>query len=526
VITLNGSDLGLDEVHAIAVDGAEVSVDPECLARVERTFARVQTWGAARRPIYGVNTGFGELAHVVVAPRLRTELQVNLLRSHASSIGERFDAVVTRAILAARLNCLIRGRSGVSTAVVRLLVELLNRRIHPIVPQQGSLGASGDLSPLSHAALVLIGEGQVEHDGVEMDAATALAQHGLVPVELAFKEGLALVNGTSASAGAAAVALTRAEVLLHQAVLLSAVYVQCLRGSDRAYDRAGHEAKGHPGQVEVAAALSDLLKGSMLTRDHVQIMDQISSRSRDTVAVADAGVFIQDAYSLRCVPQILGPVRDTLRYCAGVVHTELNSSNDNPLFYDEVEETFHGGNFHGQYVGMAADFLAIALTELGVLAERQVNRVLDPHLNGSLPDFLVLGDSGLSCGLAGVQYLATSIAAENLDLSAPASVKTIPSNGGNQDVVSMSLTAARKALRLCENVATILAVEAVCLFQACHLLGVDLLSPSTAAWHHALARHIAPYQDRQPAYLLVQAARDFLLSDAARQLVGGLVHLE
>ncbi|AHH98871.1 tyrosine 2,3-aminomutase [Kutzneria albida] len=525
MIVLDGYGLSPEQLSTIAFDGERVEVAADSLATLGDTFDRVQRWGEQRVPIYGVNTGFGELAHVVVGPEWQTELQVNLLRNHATGVGAVFDEVVTRAILAARLNCLARGYSGASPAVVRMLVEFLNRGVHPLIPQQGSLGASGDISPLCHMALPIIGEGQVVHGGVRRDSAGVLAELGLEPVTLGFKEGLALINGTSASTGAAAMALVRAEALLRLAVFLSSLYVQCLRGSTRAFDARGHELKGHPGQIAVAASLRELLEGSALTREHVDLMKEISSRTQDSEGVVDAGVYIQSAYTLRCVPQVLGPIHDTMRYCRAVLTRELNSSNDNPLIFDTAEESFHGGNFHGQYVGMACDYLGVALTELGVLAERQINRLVDPHLNGELSDFLALDNSGLSSGLSGTQYLATSIAAENLDLAAPASVKTLPSNAGNQDIVSMSLNSARKALTLCENVGTMLAVLAGCLFQAGHLLGAQRLSPAAAAWHSALAGQVTAYRDEAPVYQMVDRVREFALLGEGRQIVGKFVNL-
>lgn len=519
MIVLDGHGLTPEQVLDIALDGRPVGLSEDSLEKVRGTFERVQEWGTNRVPIYGVNTGFGELAHVAVMPEWKTELQVNLLRNHATGVGQVFDDVVTRAILVARLNCLARGFSGAGPDVVTLLVEFLNRGIHPVIPQQGSLGASGDISPLCHMALPVIGEGRVRHEGVERDSAPVLAEAGLRPVELGYKEGLALINGTSASTGAAAVALMRAESLLRLAVLLSGLYVQVLRGSTRAFDRRGHELKGHPGQTAVADSLSTLLAGSRLTREHTDLMAEISSRTQASDDVVDAGTYIQSAYSLRCIPQVLGPVCDTLRFARETIRRELNSSNDNPLFFDRAEESFHGGNFHGQYIAMACDYLGIAVAEIGVLAERQINRLVDPHLNGELSDFLALDRSGLSSGLSGTQYLATSIASENLDLATPASVKTLPSNAGNQDIVSMSLNSARKALTLCENVGTMLAVLAGCLFQSAHLLGPERLSPATATWHTGLAVQVEPYGDAAPVYEMVAEVRKFALTGEGREIV-------
>ncbi|RSM85754.1 aromatic amino acid lyase [Kibdelosporangium aridum] len=508
-LVLTGSQLTLEDVHAVAVEKRAVAVDGACLDRVRATHERVQTWGQERRPIYGVNTGFGELAHVVVPPEKRTELQVNLLRNHASGAGKRLDDAATRAVLLARVNCLVRGYSGASEDAVALLVEFLNRGIHPVIPQQGSLGASGDISPLCHMALPLIGESAVVVDGVERDAGEVLAEAGLKPLELGFKEGLALINGTSASAGTAALAMHRAERLLNQAVFLGSVFVQVLRGSSRAFDARGHELKGHPGQIAVASALRNLINGSALTREHVDLMNDITDRSGGLSGVQDVGLYIQSAYSLRCIPQILGPVLDTMAFCRRVIEQELNSSNDNPLFFDTAEETFHGGNFHGQYLAMASDYLGIAMGEIGVLAERQINRLVDPHLNGDLPDFLAWSDSGLSSGLSGTQYLATSIASENLDLMAPASVKSLASNAGNQDVVSMSLNSARKALTIADNVASILAVLGGCLFQASSWHGAENLSEDGRQWHQKLGKVLDIYEDAIPVQRVVNAVRSF-----------------
>lgn len=522
---VDGQSLTIEALYAIAVGGEKVAVSDECRAAVRRHHGQIQEWGASRRPIYGVNTGFGELAHVLVPPEWKTELQVNLLRNHATAVGSAFDEPVTRAVLTARLNCLARGHSGASEAIVDLLAEFLNCGVHPVIPEQGSLGASGDISPLCHMALPLIGEGRVIYDGVEHEAAAVLRHLGISPVELGFKEGLALINGTSASAGAAAVAMYRAQRLLSLAVLLSGLYIQALGGSTRAYAANGHLLKGHPGQITVASRIEGLLSGSGLTIDHEELMARLSAHMDAADHVADAGIYIQSAYSLRCVPQILGPILDTMTFCREIIERELNSSNDNPLLFDTAEETFHGGNFHGQYVGFACDYLGIALTQIGVLAERQINRLVDPHLNGHLPEFLALRASGLSSGLSGTQYLATSIAAENLDLAAPASVKSLASNAGNQDVVSMSLNAARKALRLSENVGTMLAVLAGCVFQALNVAGAHRISPAGRRWHEALADVVRPYDDAMPVYEYVQAVRDFAVTGPGAELAEQLAAL-
>jgi histidine ammonia-lyase/tyrosine ammonia-lyase len=475
--------------------------------------------------MYGVNTGFGELAHVAVPPRHMTTLQVNLLRGHAGGTGTPFGEPVVRAILTARINALARGYSGVAATTLKLMVDMLNAGIHPVIPEQGSLGASGDLAPLSHMALPLIGEGEVTLDGERLPAAVALDRHGLKPVILGFKEGLALINGTSAMTGAACIALADAYARAEVAILLSGLVTECLRGSTRAFDARGHELKGHRGQIRVAACMRSLLAGSQLTREHAELMSSIEAQVTGAMGVVDTGVYIQNAYALRCIPQILGPVLDTLDFCRSIIERELNSCNDNPLILDSADASFHGGNFHGQYVAAACDYLAIALTEIGVLAERQLNRLVDPALNGELPDFLALSDSGLACGFMGAQYTATSIASENLDLAAPSSVKSIPSNGQNQDVVSMGLNAARRCLRLNQNLAAILAVLGGACYQAAHLLGAGRLSPAGQEWFTALSKTVHAHDESESIDQLLTGAREFHQSGPGERLARRYVGL-
>jgi histidine ammonia-lyase/tyrosine ammonia-lyase len=464
------------------------------------------------------------MAHVAIPAKYKTELQVNLLRGHAAGGGASLPEPVIRAVMLARANSLAKGYSGVSPEALTLLVDLLNNRLHPVIPEQGSLGASGDLAPLSHMALPLIGEGEVFQNGNPVPAAEALRAIGRSPVQLGFKEGLALVNGTSAMTGMAAVVLGRAYRLLNSAILLSSVMTQCLRGSTRAFDARGHELKGHRGQILVAEKLRALLADSQLTREHAELMSAIEQQSIDVVV--DTGIYLQSGYSVRCVPHVLGPVADTFDYVRKVVETELNSCNDNPLIFEEAEASFHGGNFHGQYVAMACDYLAIALTEIGVLAERQINRLVDPATNGVLPDFLALADSGLSIGMMGAQYLATSVASENLDLAAPSSVKSLPSNGQNQDIVSMGLNAARRCWRLADNVATILGVMGSVCLQASTICGPDRLSGPGREWYQALSELAPAHDESTPVYGALQRSRAFHAEGAGAELATRYVGVE
>ncbi|MFD4669594.1 tyrosine 2,3-aminomutase [Lentzea sp. NPDC058450] len=490
---VRGKDLTVDDVHRVAVGGEIVRIDEDQLKLVAESCDRIQRWGAEGHPIYGVTTGFGEMVHMSVPARFEAELQENLLRSHAAGAGLLFPDDVVRAALLSRLNCLSKGYSGVSVEALELMAEFLNRRIHPVVPQQGSLGASGDLAPLSHLALPLIGAGAVRYRGEVVDSATVLSDLGLRPVRLGYKDGLALINGTSVMTGAASLALVRAERLLRLALWASAAFIQIMRGSTRAFEKYGHELKNHRGQSEVAEIISELLAGSALTVTHEDVMRLVRDASGDELV--DAGNYLQNAYTVRCVPQILGPVVDAIRYCRRIVEEELNSCNDNPLIFESPETVFHGGHFHGQYVAMASDFLNIAVTEIGVLAERQLNRLLDPHLNKTYPAFLTLGEPGVTCGLQGAQYLATSIASENLDLAAPASIKTIPSNGQNQDVVSMGLIAARKSLQLTDNVQTIVSVLVAAVYQASAITGAEQFSPGVRGLLTLLGTTTPAYED-------------------------------
>lgn len=497
-IKITGENLSIYDVYSIAVKGDTIELDEKQLEKVAKTYKRVQKWGEAKEPIYGVNTGFGELVYAIVPPQFKSELQYNLLRTHAAGSGPSFDDDAVRAMLTVRLNCLMKGYSGTSPEAVTLMKEFLNRGIHPVIPQQGSLGASGDLSPLAHMALPLIGDGQVHFRGEIRPSAEVLEEEGLKPIVPGFKEALSLINGTSAMTGALCVALVKASKLLQLSMVASANFIQCLGGSTRAYDNRGHALKNHFGQMKIAEMLRNLLTDSELTREHGELMKTIYQQTLNSDDVVDTQVYLQHAYTLRCIPQILGPVLDSMNYCRRLVEEEVNSCNDNPLFFDEAEESFHGGNFHGQYLAMSADFLNIALTEIGVLAERQINRLLDPHINNNLPAFLAHGQSGLFCGFEGGQYLATSIAAENLDLAAPSSVKSIPSNGQNQDVVSMGLTGARKSLQLCENVQTILGVLVAACYQASFFVGQEKFNAPTQQLHKELATLIPLYEDSTP----------------------------
>ena len=511
---LNGDELSINDVYAIAFHGETVELDQGKLNKAQKAHERIQQWGEAEYPIYGVNTGFGDLVHIMVPAQYKSQLQYNLVRSHAAGSGPLFPDEIVRAIMTARLNCLIKGYSGANPQTLELLRQFLNRGIHPVIPQQGSLGASGDLSPLAHMSLPLIGDGYVHYKGDTRRASEVLEENNLQPIKPGFKEALALINGTSAMTGTACVVLVRAYKLLQWAIIASSDLMQCLGGSTRAFEARGNDLKNHQGQSRIARALRDAIAESTLTHDHADIMQKIKQHKAGADDVVDIPVFLQHAYTLRCIPQILGPVLDTLEFSRRLVEEEVNSCNDNPLVFETPEETFHGGHFHGQYVAMACDYLNIALTEIGVLAERQLNRLLDPYLNGELPAFLAHGHAGLVCGFEGGQYLATSIAAENLDIAAPSSIKSIPSNGQNQDVVSMGLISARKSLQLCENVGTILSVLIAACYQASFFVGQEKFNPVISELHEKLSELGGQYLDDFPLNEHLSEVRNLVTSEA------------
>jgi len=471
---------------------------------------RLQTQLESSEPVYGINTGFGSMAHVVVHHDFLSDLQRRLVRSHASGVGEPLRVADTRALMVARLNALAKGYSGVRPAVAECLVMWLNQPLTPWVPSIGSLGASGDLTPLAHVALALIGEGAVwEGDHATRAALEVLTERAMSPLVLAPKEGLALINGTSAMTGMAALVIDDGWAQVEQAEVIAALSLQALRGSVSPFASAGHDrARPHAGQCASAAHMRDLLRESDLARSHADLQSALGQAPcGDAPSTRDGSQLLQDAYSLRCIPQVLGAVRDALRFAEGVVETELNSANDNPLLMPDGT-LFHGGNFHGQPVALAMDTVAIALTQLGVMAERRLHRLLNPHLSHGLPEFLTSRDTGLNSGFAGAQYPATALVAENRLLANPSSIQSVPANNDNQDVVSMGLIAARHARRILDNNRSILSIEVLAAAQ-----GVDLrggrhrLSPATRGAYDRVRQCASFLAEDRPMSGAIEACR-------------------
>jgi histidine ammonia-lyase len=451
-ILLDGDSLDLDAVAAVARGGVRLTLTAPARDRIGAAHAVVQRILEGNEQVYGVNTGFGHLKDIRI-PRDRLEaLQRNLVRSHCAGVGEALDPEATRVMMLLRAHVLARGHSGVRTGVVESLVAHLNADLLPVVPEQGSVGASGDLAPLAHLALLLMGEGEAVLRGERLPAREAQQRAGIAPLTLGPKEGIALINGTQMSTAVGALALIEAQRLMTLADLCGACSLEALKGSHRAFDPRLHALRPHPGQVESATNLRALLRDSAIEASH-----------------AGCGR-VQDAYSLRCMPQVHGAAREAVRFAASLLTTEINAVTDNPIVFPAEGDLVSGGNFHGEVPAIALDALAIGTAEIASISERRIERLMNPALSG-LPPFLAR-DPGVDCGLMMAQVTAAALVSENKILAHPASVDSIPTEAGQEDHVSMAPIAARKARSVVRNARTVLAIE---MLSACQAL--DLLLP-------------------------------------------------
>jgi histidine ammonia-lyase len=475
-IELTGHDLTIDDVEAVARRGAVARLSPLAIDQIHAARALIDRVVADGVPTYGVNTGFGRFVDVHIEPEQTAQLQLNLLRSHACGVGEPFPDDVVRAAMLLRANTLAKGASGVRLETVQLLLDMLDAGVHPVVPSRGSLGASGDLAPLAHLALVLVGEGQARVGGQPLPGARALGSAGLEQLELGAKEGLALINGTQFMAGIGALVASRARRLVRIADLSAAQSIEAVRGSRTPFAPELQALRPHPGQAVSAANLFRLLDDSQIVASH-----RWCGR-------------VQDAYSLRCTPQVHGAVRDALAYAERVIEVEINSATDNPLVLAAQGEVMSNGNFHGEPVAFVLDMLKIALAELANIAERRTERMLNPTMSEGLPAFLT-ADGGLNSGFMIAQYVAASLVSENKVLAHPASVDSIPTSAGQEDHVSMGATAAVHLWQVCANVERVLAVELLCGAQGLDFLAPLRPGPGVQALHSAV-RALSPHLDR------------------------------
>ena len=499
-VIIDGSALTVEDVVAVARGQATASLGPDVPARMEHSLSVVTAALGGDTPVYGVNTGFGALGDTPVGVADLRALQSAIIRSHAAGTGEPLSDDVGRALLLLRARTLAAGYSGVRADLPRRLLELLNRGLLPVIPGKGSVGASGDLAQLAHLALPLIGEGLLrEPDGPPggRPAADVLAAHGLEPLVLAPKEGLSLVNGTEPMQAVLAFSVYDAGMLIQAADLACALSIEALLGTDRPYDERVQALRPHPGQLDSAANLRALLKGSPLLASH--------RHSRHAV---------QDAYCLRCAPQVHGAVRDVLTHAQRVLQTELGAVVDNPIITDDGE-VMTTGNFHGEPLAFAADMLAMALAELASISERRVDRMLDPAFSRGLPPFLA-PEAGTNSGFMLAQYTAASLVSENKVLAHPASVDTIPTSGKQEDHVSMGWTAVRKLRDVVANVRTCLAVEILCAAQGIDLRA-SIAAPAQALGEvHAVVRRHVPRMDTDREVAGQIAAVDDLLPDLVK----------
>lgn len=468
-IIMDGFSLTVRDVVDISERGTKCEIAQEALNKVAVNRADFEKLVAQNIPIYGVTTGYGEMVYMFVETDNEVALQTNLVRSICTGVGPSFREEEARAMLVARINALARGYSAIRPELLERMLFYLNEGIIPVIPEIGSLGASGDLAPLSHMAIPLIGEGYVFWHGEKIPTHKVLQEYKIEPLQLKFKEGLALINGTSAMTGLGALVVEKGYEQIRQAEIVAALVLEVLQASSSPFLPEGHEiARPHQGQIDCARNIRLLTQESQMLKQHHELRSAMLQHKSQDETVHRTDVHLQKAYSLRCIPQIIGGVRDTLAYASRTLTTDLNSSNDNPLFFAD-REVFHGGNFHGQPVAFVLDFTTIALTELGVLSERRTNRLLNRFLNNGLPEFLVQGKPGLENGLMGTQFTATALVAENRTIG-PASTQSVPSNGDNQDVVSMGLISGRNARRVLANNQYILAVEYLAAAQAVDIL--------------------------------------------------------
>jgi histidine ammonia-lyase len=481
---LNGNDLTLSAVREVAAERRAVLLAPDAREAVVRARAVVDALVAGNKVSYAITTGVGKLSDVRIAGAQIRELQVNLLRSHAVGVGEPLSFLETRALILLRANSLSKGHSGVRPVIIDTLCELLNRGVTPYVPSQGSVGASGDLAPLSHLALVLIGEGEcLDEKGNRIPSGEALSSAQIKPLVLEAKEAISLINGTQGMLAVGILALLSAETLVDTADVVGSITLDVLRGTDVAFDERIHLARPHPGQLKTAANLRLMLEGSQLRESH-----------RDCARV-------QDAYSLRCIPQVHGAVRDTLAHCRRVFEIEANSAVDNPLVFvrnakttDGEGDILSGGNFHGEPVAFALDFLSIALAALAGISERRIERLVNPSLNEGLPPFLAPG-AGLNSGFMMPQVTAAALASENKVLAHPASVDSITTSGNKEDYVSMGMTASLKLKRIVENTRNVIAIEAMAAAQALDCV-IPLKTGKRGQSAHAAIRSVCATMDK------------------------------
>lgn len=492
-ISLDGNSLTLSDIKNVAYQNTKVELTPEARERVIQSRRFVEELVSSNTTVYGINTGFGKLANERINHKDIERIQMNLILSHSAGVGSCLSVPETRAIMLLRANTLAKGYSGIRLETLQTIIDMLNKKVHPLIPEKGSVGASGDLAPLSHIALVMIGKGKAYCDGTLMDGEKALQQAGIKPVTLKAKEGLALNNGTQVMTGILALAYMEALTLCKSADIIGAMTLEALKGTDAAFDERIHNLRPHPGQIRSASNLHNLLAGSKIMLSHRNCSK------------------VQDPYSLRCMPQVHGAIYDAIQFVEDILTREINSATDNPLIFANDKISLSGGNFHGEPVAFAADLLGIAMSELANISERRIEQMLNPALNNGLPPFLA-PHPGLDSGFMIAQCTAASLVSENKKLAHPASVDSIPTSAGQEDHVSMGTIAARHAKEIISNTAYVLAIELITAAQALEYETTYESSKAIVEIKNLVRKHIQPLESDRVLSDDIEKAKNLLAS--------------
>lgn len=496
--------LTIQDFSSIVLENEKVEVASTLLQRVQKSYEFLQSF-SSNKVIYGVNTGFGPMAQYRIQEKDQKQLQYNLIRSHASGIGNPLAPVHVKAAILARLNTLALGKSGVNDSVIHLMKELINRDITPLIFAHGGVGASGDLVQLAHLALILIGEGEVFYKGERKATKEVFELEQLQPIDIKIREGIALMNGTSVMTGIGIVNVLASEKLVQHMIKASSMINELVQAYDDHLSEPLNHSKLHQGQRKVAESMRNHLKDSELTRNrqqHLYSGDNTEEIFKEKV---------QEYYSIRCVPQILGPIYDTIEVVKDVLEKEINSANDNPIIDVEAQQVYHGGNFHGDYISLEMDKLKLVITKLSMLSERQLNYLMNSKINEMLPPFVNLGQLGFNFGMQGVQFTATSTTAENQSLSTSMYIHSIPNNNDNQDIVSMGTNAAVLCSNVIENAFEVLAIECITLIQAVEALQCyEKMSSASKKWYTELRAIVPVFAQDQVMYPLVEQVKQYL----------------
>jgi len=509
MVGIGNKQLNLEDIQKILFNGEKITLEAEGIEKVQDSYTFLQNF-SGDKVIYGINTGFGPMAQYKIKDEDRIALQYNLIRSHSSGCNNLLPPLYLKAIMVARLNTLMLGYSGVHPSLVDTIKDYINNDILPTIYEHGGVGASGDLVQLAHLALNLIGEGEVVFEGEVQPTQKVLDKTGLQPAKIYMREGLAVMNGTSAMTGIALVNLIHAKNLLNWCISASALINEIVETYDDHFSYELNIVKHHPGQQKVAEILRRLTSDSGLIRKREE---HLYDKEVKVDVISDK---VQEYYSIRCVPQVLGPIYDTIAYAETVIINELNSVNDNPIVDSQNKNVYHGGNFHGDYVSLEMDKLKVAITKLSMLAERQLNYLMNSKLNEKLPPFVNLGVLGLNFGMQGVQFTATSTVAENQTLSFPMYVHSIPNNNDNQDIVSMGANAAIMTRKVIENSFEVLAIEFMTLIQAVEYLDMhNKLSSHALGIYHELRKIVPKFEQDHVKYKEVKEIKNYLLNHEA-----------